>query len=323
MYPQQGGYSNNPFTGGMQMTPTQGGPAGYGNPNQGYGMSPQMPPQYGGNQGGYGYQAPMMQGNMAGMDPAFMNSQAIFNTLQGIYIKQKMSLTEVLTGFNTANKYQVFELSNSGNALRKQIFQCTETSDCCDRMCMAPECRGISLNVAKVAQNTDFEEEVVLRLVRECQCTCCCCNRPEMKVYYVERGNNMYLGKVVDPFDCCTHNYEVFDANNQKRFHVAADCCQLGFICNCPCDSCETIEFKLWSGDKQRQENSIVKKGAGCAKNAISTADNFAVPFPMGATWQDKALLLALALMIDFLQFEDHSSGSNNGNRRGGYHAFD
>lgn len=287
--------------------------------------SPQMPPQYGSPQGyGYGGYQPNYQGNLGGVDPGLVNSQALLNALQGVYIKQKMSLTEVITGFNTANTYQVYELSNDGtNALKKQVFQCTETSDCCDRNCMAPECRAISLDIAKMAQNQDIQDEVVLRLVRDCQCTCFCCNRPEMKVYYVERGNNMYLGKVVDPFDCCKNDYEVFDANNNKRFHAQADCCQLGFLCQCPCESCETVEFKLWSGDKQAQQQSIVKKGTGdCCKNAISVADNFIVPFPQGSNWQDKALLLSLALMIDYLQFESKDD-EHNSNRRTGYRALD
>lgn len=340
--PNNRGGSQNPFTGGMQMTPTSPN-TGYGYPgvaspvygNQGYaGNSPAIPqygappngqygsPQQGSPYTGYGggYQQPKPQGNMAGLDPGLLNSQAILNRLEGIYIKQKMSLTEVITGYNTANKYMVFELSDRGESLKKPIFECKETSDCCERNCVAPECRGISLDIRKVPQNVDYDGEVILRLVRECQCTCLCCNRPEMKVYYVEGGQNLYLGRIYDPYDCCTSDYEVFDAANNKRFHVEADCCQKGFLCNCPCESCEVVEFKLWSGDKQVQQQSIHKRGTGnCCKNAISTADHFSVPFPQGSTWQDKALLLSLSLMIDFLQFEEPQEDHNRKGRSNGY----
>jgi hypothetical protein len=290
--------------------------SGYGSPQQGMSQPGSPNPN-----AGYGYAQPKPVGNMAGLDPGKMNSQQILNTLRGIYIKQKMSLSEVLTGYNTANKYQVFELSDSGTALKKPIFQCVETSDCCNRNCVSPECRAISLDITKVPMDVDYEGEVVFKLVRECQCTCLCLNRPEMKVYYVEGGQNHYLGRVYDPWDCCSNNYEVFDANNNQKFHVEADCCQLGFICKCPCESCENIEFKLWSGKKERQEQSLMKRGAGnCGKNAISVADNFALPFPQNSTWEDKALLLALTLMIDFLMFEEpHDTKSSH---RGGYSAF-
>ena len=327
MYPgNRGGPASNPFTGGVQMTPNQGG---YGYPGVASPVYGQ-PTGYAGNTPGmpqYGYQGygnmPQPQGNLAGVDPGMMNSQVVLNALQGIYIKQKMNMTEVITGINTANTYQIFELSGSGEPLRKQIFECKETSDCCDRMCVSPECRAISLDIRKVPMNIDYAAETVIRLVRECQCTCFCCNRPEMKIYYVEGGQNLYLGRVFDPFDCCSNNYDVFDGNNNKKFHVEAECCQLGFCCQCPCDSCQNIEFKLWSGDKQRQESSIWKRGAGCAKEAISLVDNFSVPFPMGSSWQDKALLIALTLMIDYLQFEEQPGNGGRSRHRGGYSAFD
>jgi len=163
------------------------------------------------------------------------------------------------------------------------------------------------MEIKKCFKDEDFDtEEVVLRLVRECQCTCYCCNRPEMKVYCTQGGQENYIGKIVDNWDCINFSYTVKDAADNVRFFIKASCCQLGFHCKCPCEPCEKIEFDLWQGDKEKQEAPIMKVGTGnCLKNAISDADNFSVPFPHNATWQDKSLLLASVLMIDFMQFEE------------------
>jgi hypothetical protein len=41
------------------------------------------------------------------------------------------------------------------------------------------------------------------------------------------------------------------------------------------------------------------------SKNIVSDADNYSVIFPLGATTEERALLLAAAFMLDFRYFED------------------
>lgn len=51
-----------------------------------------------------------------------------------------------------------------------------------------------------------------------------------------------------------------------------------------------------------------MKKGKDCIKNTFGDADNFSLVFPDNATKEDKALLLAATLMLDYMYFEDKSS---------------
>lgn len=305
-----GGYNNrSPVQGGMPgyqaPPPAYGQPAGYMNP----GGSPMMPPQP--NYGpGYGQQTPF---GPAG--PGLRGGvQQILESLTGFFIKQKAQYMEQLTGWDFPNRYMVFPLGSTGGKQDYEVFYCKETSDWCARMCCGPACRSIDIDIRR--GDTD---EVVFQLKRECQCTCCCCNRPEMKVYHVENGQNNYLGKVVDPFDCCNNSFNIQDTNDQIKYVAEAGCCQLALCCQCPCESCERVVFDFWSGDKAVQEQPIIKTGQGCMKNAMTSADNFSVPFPQRATWQDKALILALTLMIDFLMFEQKNDSNH---RRGGYNSF-
>ena len=55
---------------------------------------------------------------------------------------------------------------------------------------------------------------------------------------------------------------------------------------------------------------SLLKEGKSCLKNAIGNADNFKLIFPKGASKQDKALLLASVLLLDYCYFEE-KQGNN------------
>lgn len=313
-------YMHNPAMGnpGMQPMGPGMGMAGPGMGMGGPGMGMAGP--------GMGMAGPGMGMGMGGpgigpggqlvWDPAHFSVEQIWSFINGgIYIKQKFDILEAMTGCETANKYYVHELNNSGEAKKKKIFKCKEKSGWCARNCMAPDCKPFNMEVKKCAKDEDFDtDETVILMERECQCTCYCFNRPEMKIYLTQGGQKNYLGKVVDNYDFCNYSYSVYDTNDKIVFFIKASCCQCGFHCKCPCEACEKIQFDLWRGDKEKEEAPIMKIGKkGCLKNLISDADNFSVPFPLNATWQEKTLLLGAVLMIDFMQFEE--KGGNQGSQ--------
>ena len=295
-------------------------PGGMGQPMMGQPMmgGPMMGgPGMGGPMMGGPGMMPGMQNGLTGVDPGMLTVEQIWSLIpQGIFVKQKFDILEALTGCDTPNRYYVFEQNQQGGAKKKKIFKCKEKSSWCARQYLSSDCKPFDMEIKKCFKDEDYDnEEVVIKLERDCQCTCYCCNRPEMKVYLTERGQKTYIGKVIDNWDCVNYSYTVKDSNDQIRFFIKASCCQLGFCCKCPCEPCEKIEFDLWSGDKEKPEAPIMKLGTGsCLKNAMGSADNFSVGFPVAATWQDKTLLLAAVLMIDFMQFEEKNGGKGQNN---------
>ena len=169
---------------------------------------------------------------------------------------------------------------------------------------MSAACKPFEM---RVVNNLSPLQEVVFSMHREFTCTFFCHNRPEMKLYYTENNQNLYLGKVVDVWNCCNYSFQIYDANNSVRYSIKANCCQCGINNEAPCDSCQRAEFQVWSGNEQRLESTFVKLGQGAIKNMFGVSENFSLPFPIGATWQDKALLMASILMIDFMIFEEKS----------------
>lgn len=308
-----------PMNPGM-MGPGMGGPGmGMGGPGMGMGMGmggPGMPGTMPGMMPGV---VPGMPGMPTSWDPALLSVEQIWSMInEGIYVKQQFDLLEALTGCETANRYYVYELNNAGGAKKKKIFKCKEKSGCCARNCLAPDCRPFDMEIKKVAKDDDYHtDEVVIQMERKCQCTCYCFNRPEMKVYLTQGGQKTYVGRVVDNYDFCNFSYNVYDQHDKVAYFIKASCCQLGFHCKCPYEACEKITFDLWRGDKEKEEAPIMKLGKkGCLKNLISDADNFRVPFPSGISWEDKTLLLASVLMIDFMMFEE-KGGANHSNLGG------
>jgi hypothetical protein len=136
-------------------------------------------------------------------------------------------------------------------------------------------------------------------LERPFKCTCCCAARPEMSA----RNGNFHFGKVREPFSCCDPMYHIIDAQNQMKWKITADCCQCGM-----CGGCGEVLFPVYSSNKSdlspNNSDGCIKKLDGGCKEMMSDATNFEILFPMNMSPEDKFMLIATALMIDYRHFE-------------------
>lgn len=221
----------------------------------------------------------------------------------GLFIKQQMDIAEIISGCDKENVYYVYPMARDGEVKGNQLFKAKEKSGFCARQCMSAECRPFQLWVGLVDTDEALNKEPFLFLDRKCKCTFCCFNRPEISVTYVEDGKNEYVGKISDPWTLCDIALKVYDKDNKLKYIVEASFCQMGLLCNCPCCSC-TVDFEIKSPSGHTLSR-LQKKNPGCAKATLSTADNFALHFPPGATKEDKALLLSTVLFLDFRYFEE------------------
>jgi len=223
----------------------------------------------------------------------------------GIFIKQKMELAEMMTGCEGENTYLVYPVSKDGDKKGKKLFKCKEKSGFCARQCLSGECRPFQLKINLDDDDEELDNEPFLLVDRPCKCTCYCCNRPEITVTYVEDGKNEYLGKIRDPWTCMNIVNEVYDKDNNLRYNIEGSCCQIGMHCKGPLECCEKIDFELKvpSGDIVA---GIQKKSPGCLAAMVSDADNFSVHFPANCTKEDKALIMCAVLFLDFRYFEEN-----------------
>ena len=85
--------------------------------------------------------------------------------LDQLLIKQKVEVLEVMTGFETANKYKVL------NSLGQEIYKAKEQSNCCARNCCGAN-RSFGMELKDAMGNE------VIHLERPLRCTSClfpCC----------------------------------------------------------------------------------------------------------------------------------------------------
>jgi len=231
----------------------------------------------------------------------------------GIFIKQRFDWEEAFSGCEQENVYYVYGLTKDGEKKGNLLFKCKEKSSCCARMCLSGECRPFVVTVSTV--DKDFEEldnEPFIKIERPCKCTCYCFNRPEITVTHVSGGKDEYIGKVVDPFQLCNLVLNVYSKDHGHKYTVDGSCCQLGIWCKCPCEPCQEINFDIKGADGTRL-SELKKKSAGCLKAAMSDADNFSLVFPADATKEDKAVLLAATLFLDFRHFEENPQQQKKG----------
>jgi len=281
---------------------------GYGQPQPGYG---QPQPGFGQPQPGFGHTQPQAQ---PAAPPKKMKGFDRLEARDGIFIKQKMDIAEVMTGCDVENVYYVYPMTKDGEKKGKKLFKAKEKSGCCARQCLSAECRPFQLKINLEDDNEELDNEPFLLLDRPCKCTFYCCNRPEILVTYVEDGKAEYLGKIRDPWNCCNIVLDVHGKDGNIKYNIDGSCCQLGMHCKCPCDSCETIDFdiKLPSGTTVA---NLQKKSPGCLKAMVSVADNFSLQFPNNCTKEDKALLMCAVMFLDFRYFEEKQNNNHNNNR--------
>ena len=75
----------------------------------------------------------------------------------------------------------------------------------------------------------------------------------------------------------------------------------------CFCGLCSDIDFQVLSGATGQNVGKISKQWTGLLREIFTEADNFGISFPMNLDVRVKATLLAAAILIDFMYFEDDS----------------
>jgi len=181
-------------------------------------------------------------------------------------------------------------------------MQCEEKSKCLDRMCLDGNCRPFQMFVydKNIQVNQVNNEQPMLTMTRECACTFLCLNRPKASVKYTGTNGERYgiksgmdLGEVSVPFELCDRNLLISRNNGsgafEPRYEINGKCCQLGFFCKAPCESCQSIDFSIrvprtvedGSGGQDLENAVCNKRSAGCIQAAVGDSDHFYISWPM------------------------------------------
>ena len=224
----------------------------------------------------------------------------------GAILRQEVEMFEVISGCETQNRYHVFLQSPMG---LKYAFKCIERSGCCSRCCCSNDCRSLKLDIRHVASAIEDADlsKIFISAKKPCACSFCCFCRAHLDIILSE--NHLHIGRIREPCTCCDIETEIYDKNNELKYHVVGDCCQYGLCCGSSAEKLAEIEFRIKS---HGQTVGAMKKLSSSMGEYFSKADSYKITFPTNATPEEKMLLICAGLLIDYQNFEKKETPRNN-----------
>jgi hypothetical protein len=193
----------------------------------------------------------------------------ILSQAKHLYVRQKKEWGEILTGFETRNRYEIKD--DSGCVL----FTAQEESSFLLRWFVK------SLRPCQIHIYWEADSREVLRLHR----------RFRFFLHRIEvyDESDRFLGSVQKRFTFLRRVYVVRDENEQEV------CSLFGPI------------LHPWTFEIRRNDvafGAIRKKWSGIGKEMFTDADNFGIEFPTAANAEVRTLLLGAVFLIDLVHFE-------------------
>ncbi|XP_005401487.1 PREDICTED: phospholipid scramblase 1 [Chinchilla lanigera] len=209
-----------------------------------------------------------------------------------ILVHQQIELLEVLTGFETNNKYEI------KNSLGQRVYFAVEDNDCCTRNCCGPT-RPFTL---KILDNLGQE---VITMERPLRCSSCCfpCCLQEIEI---QAPPGVPVGYVTQKWHPCLPKFTVQNERREDVLKIIGPC----IVCSC----CSDVDFEIKSLDEQSVIGKISKQWSGIVREAFTDADNFGIQFPLDLDVKMKTVMLGACFLIDFMFFES----TDNQNQRSG-----
>lgn len=215
-----------------------------------------------------------------------------------LLVHQQIELLEILTGFETNNKYEI------KNSMGQRVYFAAEENDCCTRNCCGP---GRPFTI-KIIDNTGRE---VITLSRPCRCSSClcpCC----LQELEVQAPAGVTIGYVVQNWHPCLPKFSIQNERREDILKIIGPC----VVCSC----CSDIEFEVKSNDEISTVGRITKQWTGFVKETFTDADNFGIQFPMDLSVKMKAVMLGACFLVDYMFFEQN--GGSDRQRSGIWQFF-
>jgi len=194
-----------------------------------------------------------------------------------LIIRQQKEWGEILTGFETKNKYEV--LDHFSNPLLEAHEEGGSALTMITRLFLKA-LRPFTMHLFSP------QGAGLFKLVRP------------FRFYFheldVSQSNGALLGKIKRRFALLRRIYSVVDRNGNEIFEL------FGPLLH-------PWTFQIKKGGQEL--GKITKKWSGLVKESFTDADNFGITFPNGIDLSQKAVLLGAVFLIDFIHFE------NSGNR--------
>jgi len=211
---------------------------------------------------------------MIGLDSLALVDQLI--------IKQEVEALEVISDFETANSYTVFD--TSGNV----VFKIEEDTTGCNRF-WCGVCRSFNVMIM------DTQGQPFIQLVSPNTCNCCCLRSIE-----VQSPPGTVIGFAQQQFNWFYPKIKIKQENKETFLTANGPFCAFGKCCT------GDAEF-IFTDNNGEEVGKISKNLDGAIKEMFTDSDTFSITFPKDLDSTKKAILLGTGILIDFAFFEDNN----------------
>ena len=246
------------------------------------------------------FEMEMTQKTLGGLQVDFSNNPLTeIEKCSGIIIKQEAAFFELVSGCERNILYHIIGESSQGN---KYHFRCEENTGCLMRWLCPTGLRKLDMNILHVeAPENPSSIKKFGNSLKPFACPCFCLCRPE--IFLTLDESNQKIGSVKEPFSCGDTLYEIYDDKNEIKYLIKAKCCQCGLLfSNSICGKNGEAVFNIIDPKTKEEIGNISKKNP-LISNEIER-ENYKITFPQQSSVNDKLLLTALGLMIDYQYFE-------------------
>ncbi|MDT8286290.1 MAG: phospholipid scramblase-related protein [Elusimicrobiales bacterium] len=189
-------------------------------------------------------------------------------TAETLSVRQKKEWGEILTGFESRNRYAVSDSSG------REVYLAAEESSLLARLFLKVM-RPFSMHILSPEGRAVLRAEKPFRFYFH-----------EISVLTAEGAA---LGRVVREFSLLEKKFRVFDAQGMELYSIRAPL------------------LHPWTFTISRsglEAGKITKNWSGLGKEVFTDADNFSVEFPSEDPVERKGLLLGALFLIDLVYFE-------------------
>mmetsp|Transcript_41533 Transcript_41533/g.50344 ORF Transcript_41533/g.50344 Transcript_41533/m.50344 type:complete len:281 (-) Transcript_41533:276-1118(-) len=242
-------------------------------------------------------------------------------TTDGLFIKQRLELLEAFTNCETKNKYFIAlmprdtPIDKDALSALPELMSAKEQSECFERICL-PNLRSVNLPFSDSIGRQFFS------FSRPCTCTCilpgvCGINNQAGQMYDQAGRQISHIEEEVRCGWCCTRVFHASAAGGNMQYtgHVA-ECNTREDGCNFCAPSCFNDKFTVDVFKHGAEEAAPVTKiyfiWPGCNCGGLTDRSNIAVKFPPGASADERASLVGMAMLTEYSYFEWRKNQDNN-----------
>ena len=190
-------------------------------------------------------------------------------TVEQLVIQQRKEWGEILSGFDTKNKYEVSD--QDGNSL----YYAAEVGGSMLLRLILKARRPFTVMVV------DSDNRSIIEV------------RRRFRFYFHEadivNDDGQLLGRITKRFNLLRRVYSITDASGEAIFQLFGPLLK-------------PWTFYIMQNDVE--QGKITKQWSGLRKETFTDADNFGITFPRNWTPSTKALFLGAVFLIDFVHFE-------------------